>query len=791
MGAPFKARREDGRLVTGHGRYTSDWSLPGEAFAVFRRAEVAHAIIRSIDKEAAEALPGVLAVFIGTDVEDAGFGTIMPPISYAGRNGSRIVVPVRPILARDRVRFVGEEVALVVAESVHLAADAAERIAIEYDELPPVIGFDNAIADGAYVIHGAIPDNVCFDFEYGDEHATDELIARAAHVTRMTLESPRTAANPMEPRAVFARYDAAERRYEIRCSNQGGLSMRNALAEMMGVPRERIRVEMVDVGGGFGPRSAPYPEYALLLLAAERIGRPIKWVSTRSEDFLTDSHGRGIRLSGELALDEGGRFLAIRTSWLCDQGAYLTAAGPLTNTLNGQLIAAGPYAVQAFYGRHRLVITNTAPTNAYRGAGRPEAAYIVERLVEQAAAELGFDAIDLRQRNVVRPEQMSYRTLTGSLLDSGDFPALLDRARTESHWNGFDLRRETSCANGKLRGIGAALFVEPSGGGFEPKDEVAIRVSADGRLLVYVTSQPNGQGHETVLPALVAGWLGIDVERIELRPSDPDGPSLIGSGTIGSRTLMIHGSVLKVACETIIRKGRDLAAGMMEVAADELAFRDGHYALSGTNRSVSMLDVIVHYGGPGPHPLDTIAELPLARAFPSGAHVAEVEIDPDTGVSEIVAYTAVDDIGTVISPVLAAGQLRGGIMQGLGQVFGEMCHFDADSGQMVSASFMDYPMPRGDQSPPIRVVEQPVPSPTNPLGAKGVGEAGTIGALPTLMNAIVCALRQAGVEVFDMPATPARVWAAIGAARSGGVPIAAEDIGAVHPLDIILTRAGT
>ena len=771
----FEGRREDARLVTGRGRYTSDWNLPGEAFAFFRRSELAHATIRSIDKRAAEALPGVLAVFVGADLEYAGFGTIVPPITYTGRNGSRLSVPQRPILARDRVRFVGEEIALIVAKTAHIAADAAEMIEVEYRELPPMIGFDNALAEDACAIHETIPDNVCFDFEYGDEEAVNELLARAAHVTRMTLESPRTAANPMEPRAVIAHYDLAQQRYEIRCSNQGGTAMRNALAEMMGLERDRIRVEMVDVGGGFGPRSAPYPEYALLLLAAKWLARPIKWVSTRSEDFLADSHGRAIRLTGELGLDEAGGFLAIRTSWLCDQGAYLTAAGPITNTLNGQLIAGGPYRLQAFYGRHRLVITNTAPTNAYRGAGRPEAAYVVERVIEQAGAELGIDPLELRQRNLVAHNQMPYRTPTGSLLDSGDFHALLERARAESSWDSFDLRRTKSLVSGKLRGIGAALFVEPSGGGFEPKDQVGVRVSDAGQLLLYVTSQPNGQGHETVLPALAAGWLGVDAERIELRPSDPDGPPLIGSGTIGSRTMMIHGSVLKVACETIIRKGRELAAAIMQVAAEELEFRDGHYLLSGTNRSIAMTEVISRYIGAAPHPLNTMAELPVVRAFSSGAHIAEVEIDPETGVTEVIAYTAVDDIGEVISPILASGQLSGGIIQGLGQVFGEMCHFDADSGQMVSGSFMDYPMPRGDQSPPIRIVEQSSPSPTNPLGAKGVGEAGTIGALPSLMNAIACALRIAAVAAFDMPATPGRIWLAIDAAQSRDAPNGPND----------------
>jgi len=761
MNRPFRGRREDLRLLTGRGRYTSDWSLPGQLYACFRRSEHAHAKIRSIDKSEAERMPGVVAILVGADVADAGFGMVAQVVSYPGRDGSRLQVPERPVLARDRVRFVGEEVAVIVAETPEQAADAAEHVVVDYEELPAVIGFDRALAPGAPAVHSEILGNICFDFEYGDAQRTAELIAGAAHVTRLVVESPRVSANPMEPRAVLAHYDAERDRFEIRCSHLGGGMMRDGIAQLMGIEPERVRVEMVDVGGGFGPRSAPYPEYAILLHAAKRVGRPIKWVSSRSEDFMTDSHGRGVRLSGELALTRQGRFLALRTTWLCDQGAYLTAAGPLTNTINGQLMGAGPYLVEALHGRHRLALTNTSPTNAFRGAGRPEAAYIVERLVDQAAAELGIDALELRARNVIPAGRMPYSTLTGSVFDSGDFQALVERVRVESRWRDFNARRKEARSRNKLRGIGAALFLEPSGGGFGPRDQVAIRIGEDGRVLAYVVSQSNGQGHETVLPALLADWLGLDEDRIELRSSDPDGPALAGSGAIGSRTTLIQGSVLKLASGELIKKGIPLAAKMLEADADEVTFNDGHYRVRKTNRGVALSDVIDRHAGVGPHPLDTTAELPTVRAFPSGAHVAEVEIDPVTGEIEVLAYTAVEDIGTVINHILAESQLRGGVVQGAGQVFGEVCLYDKDSGQMVSGSFMDYPMPKGRLMPDIQIFSNSTPSPTNALGAKGAGEAGTIGSLPTLMNAIVNALRPAGVNSFDMPATPPLIWSAL------------------------------
>jgi carbon-monoxide dehydrogenase large subunit len=570
----------------------------------------------------------------------------------------------------------------------------------------------------------------------------------------------------MEPRAVLASFNEAADQYEIRCSHQGAGTMSQGLAVMLDVESNRIRVNMVDVGGAFGPRGSPYAEYAVLLHAAKRLGRPIKWVATRSEDFATDSHGRGIRLSGELALDAHGRFLALRTLWLCDEGAYLTTSGALTNTINGQLMAAGPYSTPVMYGRHRLVMTNATPTNAYRGAGRPEASYLIERLVDHAAVTLNMDPIELRRRNALPRAAMPYRTPTGSEFDSGDPQGLLDAAESESHWQTFPERRACSERAGRLRGIGCSLFQEPSGAGSAPKDEVAIRFAPDRSVKLYMPAQSSGQGHETVFSELVALWLGLDRDQVELRAGDPDGPKVIGSGAFGSRTGMVQSNVLKLATDEVVRKALPIAADMMEVDTADVEFRDGRYTVKGTDRSIAMTTLVEQLHDRSPHPLDTVSELPIFRAFPSGAHVAEVEIDPETGAVQVLGYIAVDDIGTVLSPVLAAGQVQGGIVQGAGQVFGEHCVYEPGSGQLLTGSFMDYVMPHADLMCRIVIVDRPVPSPTNALGMKGVGESGTIGAAPALMNAIANALRSAGVDHFDMPATPVRVWSALDTVRS-------------------------
>jgi carbon-monoxide dehydrogenase large subunit len=761
----FKGRREDRRFITGRGHYSNDWNLPGQVHACFRRADRAHAIIKSVDTSTAANSSGVLAVISGRDVADAGFRTVPPISPPPGRGGQKVIVPERPVLARDRVRFVGEEIAVVIAETAAAARDAADLIEVEYEDLPVVIGVERALAADAFAIHDNIPGNICFEFEYGDERRTAEAFARADGMVALRVESPRVAPTPMEVRGALVAYDAAAEVFDVYCANQGALAFRDDLAIMAGIAPKRIRVRMIDTGGAFGARTSPFPEYPVLMYAARKLGRPVKWLSTRSEDFLTDHHGRAVVLRGELAYDKNGRFLALRTEWLCDSGAYLGAAGVLTNSINGRAIGAGVYEVEALYGRHRQVITNAAPTEAYRGAGRPEANLIVERLVDEAAARLGLDPLELRQRNLIKKEQMPYRTQSGAVFDSGDFPSLAAKAREASGWDDFAARRDASHREGKLRGLGCAMFIEPSGGGGIPKDQVAIKFEHDGSVVLYNMGGPSGQGHETVFPEMVARWLGIDAERVLLKWGDPDGPALLGNPSVGSRTAMLQGSAYKVAADAVVEKAKRLAADALEAHVDDLAFAEGTFTIAGTDRRVTMREIIDRHRAKTPHPLDTIGERAVSQAFPSGAHAVELEIDPDTGAVDVVRYTAVDDIGTVINHTLAEAQLVGGIVQSAGQVFGEACEYDASDGQLVTASFMDYRMPRADLIPAVTAIDHGVPSPSNPLGAKGVGEAGATGALPACMNAVMAALRSAGVEHFDMPATPSRIWSALAAAR--------------------------
>ncbi len=751
--------------MTGQGHFSNDWNLPGQVHAAFCRSNRAHAVIKSIDVRAAAATPGVVAVLTGPDIAGVNFATVPPISPPPGRGGQGILVPPRPVLARERVRFVGEEVVVVAAETAAAARDAADLVNIEYEELPVVIGVENALAGGAYVIHDNIPGNICFDFEYGDELKTAEAFARADGVVTLGAESPRVAPTPLEVRGALVSYDAATDAYDIWCANQGARSFRDDLAIMGSISPDRMRVRMLDVGGAFGARTAPFPEYAVMLHLAKTLNRPVKWLSTRSEDFATDNHGRAVSLRGELAYSKRGKFLALRTGWLCDSGAYLAPAGILTNSINGKFIGAGVYDIGAVYGRHKQVITNTAPTNAYRGAGRPEANYIVERLVDEAAAKLGIDPLKLRQRNLITKEQMPYKTPTGANFDSGDFSGALAKAKELSDWDGFRSRQRSSRKQGKLRGIGCGMFIEPSGGGGVKKDEVAILFER-GNIVIHNVAGPSGQGHETVFPELVARWLGVPVDLVVSKSGDPDGPKLSGNPSIGSRSGMLQGSAFKVAADVVIEKARRLAADALEANAEDIEFAGGVFTIAGTDRSVAMTQLIERNAPKAPHPLDTIAERGISQAFPSGVHIAEVDIDPDTGAVEVLRYTAVDDMGNVLNPTLADGQLAGGIMQGAGQVFGEYCRYDEADGQLMTGSFMDYVMPRAHLLPPLRAANHTTPSPNNPLGAKGIGEAGTTGALPACMNAVINALRPAGVTHFDMPATPARVWTALAAAKT-------------------------
>jgi carbon-monoxide dehydrogenase large subunit len=661
---------------------------------------------------------------------------------------------------------VGEEVALVVADSSLAAQDAAGLITVDYDDLPAVAHPEDAIKPGAPQVHDSNPGNQVFDYEYGNEAATAAAFAAAPHTVRLKLDSQRVAPCPMEPRACVVSYDGGA--FDLHVPNQGQAMLRPGLCHMLGLEPSQVRIHAQDVGGGFGARAGPYMDMLILMWAARKLGRAIKWTGTRAEQLATEAHGRALTIEAELALDGDGRFRAFRMHWICDQGAYLTAAGPLINTMNGSLTLGGAYAVTTGYGRHRCVLTNTCPTTAYRGAGRPDMAYAVERLVDEAAVKLGMDRVAIRRLNAIPKEAMPFKNAAGIAYDSGDFAGLLDRAVEAADWAGFAARRAQSQAQGKLRGLGLALFLEPSGGGGAPKDQVALRFAPDGTLKLHAVTQSHGQGHETVFPELVGATLGIPAEQIVLDTADPMTASLIGNGVVGSRTVQQFGSAFKLGALDVIRKGTLLAARRLEAAPDDIEFVDGTYRVKGTDVSIAMADLITECRGQSPHPLDADAEVPLSRAFPSGVHVAEVEVDPDTGHSSIASYVAVDDCGTVLNHTLVEGQVHGGLAQGAGQVFGEHGVYDRETGQWLTGSFMDYSMPRAGLLPAVRALEHSTPSPTNFLGAKGTGEAGTTGALPTLMNALVDALRPLGIAHLDMPATSARVWKALAQATATG-----------------------
>jgi carbon-monoxide dehydrogenase large subunit len=757
----YQGRREDGRLLTGSGRYTADWTLPGQLHAAFLRSDHAHAAVRGIDVSAALAAPGVAAVLTGADMVAAGYDRGQALMPFKGR-GEALRQPPRPALALDRVRFVGEPVALVVAATAAQAQDAAELILVDYDTLPAVADAAAALAPGAPLLHAEAPGNLCFDFDYGDEAATDAAFAAAAHVVRLELDSARVVGNPMEPKAALARWDGDV--LDLWTGTQGMVALRDSLAAQTGLAPEHIRIRAQDVGGGFGIRGPAYPEHAALALAARRTGRAVKWVATRTETFLSDYHGRGLQMAGELALDAEGRFLAIRHRWLCDQGAFPVATGPLINTLNPSMMCTGTYRIPAVHGRHRLALTNTIPITAYRGAGRPDMAYMVERLADEAARQTGMDRLELRRRNLVPRDAFPYRLPTGGPMaatyDSGDYAALLQAATQEADWAGFEARRTEALARGRLRGIGCAVFVEPAGG-VSPRDEILISFEADGGITVHAATHSSGQGHETVFPEIVARVLGLDPGAITLSAGNPDGPPVFGGGAFASRSMLSQGAASQVAAHAVVEKGLALASDALEAAAADIEYAAGEYRIAGTDRGISLLELARRYEETSP--LDTLSSLPASRAFPSGAHVAEVEVDPETGMVEIIRYVAVDDCGVVLNHTLLDGQILGGIMQGLGQVFGELCVYQED-GQLLTASFMDYAMPHADLLRRVTIQDLPVPSPNNPLGVKGAGEAGTTGALATAMNAVLDALRPAGVRHLDMPASAQRVWQALRAA---------------------------
>jgi aerobic carbon-monoxide dehydrogenase large subunit len=773
VGAPVR-RVEDGRFLRGAGRFVDDLAPAGAATLFVLRSPHAAARIARIDPAAARAMPGVLLVLTGADVEELGVLRCVTPRHR--RDGRPIAQTPWRMLAVGQVRYVGDAVAAVVAETRSQAQDAAEAIGVEYEPRPAVADAAEAVEPGAPAVWpGLAPDNESFLFRLGDFAAVDAAFARAAHVTRLDFRVSRVSANPMEPRAALAGWDPAEGRWTLTTGTQLPHVLRNEIAEYaLRVPTNRLRVVSPDVGGGFGMKESPFQEYVLALHAARLLGRPVRWAATRTESFLSDSHARDNVSTAELALDAEGSFLALRVHTLCNLGAYLAWQGPVSSTNNvGGL--AGVYRTPHIATEVRGVFTNTQPTAPYRGAGRPEAIYAIERCIDVAAREMGLDRVALRRRNMIRPEEMPFRTGLDYTYDSGDFPANMAAALAAADWDGFAARRTEAAAHGRLRGIGLANAIESAGGPHRgPMEEAAeIRFDSGGSVTLLMGSHNHGQGHETVFRQIASEKLGIPPGRIRYVCGDTD---LVahGRGTIGSRSMMAGGGALVSAAQRIVQKGKRIASQLMEAAEEDIEFADGRFRVAGTDKAIGIEDLARRSYVPGALPTGEelgLSALLITRpgdaTFPNGCHVCEVEVDPETGETELVGYTVVDDVGTVVNPLLLEGQIHGGVAQGLGQVWGENVVYDA-GGQLLTASFADYPMPRAAAFCDMVVTSNPVPTRTNPLGVKGAGEAGTVGALPALVSAISDALGPLGIRHVEMPATPERVWQAIRAAKNSG-----------------------
>jgi len=761
-------RTEDPRLLTGRGRYTDDFVLPRLAHANVLRSPHAHARIRSIDVRAARQMPGVLAVLTGEDWAAEKFGGPRPIIPRQRRDGSPMFVPPRPALAKDRAMLVGDPIAFVVAESVDLAKDAAERIAIDYEPLPAVAATEEALSPSAPKLWGECRDNECFFFTLGDQRAVEAGFAKADHVTRLKLVFNRVTAATMEPRGCIGEWDDRLGRFTLYVGTQRPHGARADLARrILHIPETQLRIVAGEVGGSFGMKGGHYPEYALALWASRRIGRPVKWIAERSEGMLTDDHDHVSE--AELALDHNGHFLALRARNISNIGAYLAPGGIISPTMHlGGL--AGTYTTPAIYVEVSAVFTNTTSIGPYRGSGRPEASYIVERLIDNAAREMAIDRAELRRRNTVPASAMPFKTGLVYTLDCGAFDENLERALVMADYPGFERRREEARGRGRLKGIGFANIIEQTSQA--QGETVMVRLDPGGTVTVIPGSISHGQGHETMYKILLSHRLGLDAADIRVMHSDTDlAPD--GGGTYASRTAVLGGSAATMAADKVIAKAKKIAAHALEAAEDDIEFADSAFRVVGTDRAVSLQEVAAaaHVPSRLPPGLETglyeVASFsPEIPNFPNGCHVCEVEIDPETGATQVLRYVVVDDVGIVINKLTLDGQIHGGVVQGIGQAFTEHLVYDGYSGQLLTGSLMDYGLPRADEVPSFETDENPVPTKTNPLGVKGAGEAGNVGALAAIMNAVVDALSPLGIAYLDMPATPESVWRAIRAAQA-------------------------
>jgi len=768
VGQPVR-RDEDPRLLTGRGRFTDDVTPPDTLFSHVLRSPHAHADVLKLDTAAAARMPGVVAIYTKADLDADGIGTFPgPPPFFAALtkpDGSPLAYPPQYALAGDRVRHVGDPVAFVVAATAEQARDAAERIVVDYRPLPAITDTARAMDPGAPQLWPDVPNNYLFRAELGDKAAVEQAFARAAHIAKVDLVNQRLVQNAMEPRGAIGRYEAETDTLEVYTCNQNRHLLRDWLAgAFFKCPKERIRVLVDDVGGGFGYKTHPYHEQVLVMFAARRLRRPVKWTSDRSEGFLSDLHGRDNVTHAELALAADGRILALRVETVAGIGAYSCSAGVAIPTQVGPQIQTGVYDVPAAHVEVKCVVTNTTPVGPYRGAGRPEAVYIMERLVDVAAADLGMDATELRRRNLIKPAQMPYRNAMGITYDSGDFGTNMDMVMKLADWRGFPARREAAAKRGKLAGIGLTFYLETTAG--NPTESAQVELKDD-RVIVRVGTQPMGQGHDTSFKQIIAAELGIDFESVVIDTHSSDNlPS--GGGSHGSRTSHI-GSVASLnAGRKMIEKAKLVAGELMEASAADIEYADGIFRVAGTDKRIGLFDLAKRAG---------TAKLPAelagaiagddthtreAWSFPNGCHVCEVEVDPDTGRVQVVGYAAVDDVGRPINPLLIEGQVHGGVAQGVGQALLERTVYDPASGQLVTASFMDYTMPRADDLPLLALGLNVVPCTTNPLGVKGAGEAGALAAPPTVVAAVCDALKARGVRHLDMPLTPELVWRALG-----------------------------
>ncbi|MEQ9639157.1 MAG: xanthine dehydrogenase family protein molybdopterin-binding subunit [Alphaproteobacteria bacterium] len=761
-------RIEDGRFLIGRGCYTADHDRPGQLYAAVVRSPHAHAAIRDIDTAAARAAPGVAGVWTDADLAAEGLGTLPCDVRFEAT--TPLIVPPRRALARERVRHVGDPVAFVVAESVAAALSAAERIDVDYAPLPAIVDGKAALASDAPALWTEVPGNLAFTFEKGDQAATAQAIASAAHVVDLPLVNNRVSALPLEPRAAIAEVDAANGRLLLEVAGQGVHGIRRPLASaIFHLDNDDIAVFAHDVGGGFGLKNFLYPEYILLLCAARRLGRPVKWVSTTAEDLMAAVHGRAMQCRGRLALDDAGNFLALDVDIVANLGAYVSGGGPGAATNAASTAMGGIYDIPAIFMRSRGALTNTTPVDAYRGAGKPEANYIIERLIDTAARRHGFDPVELRRRNAV--DRFPYRKALGAVLDCGRYKANIETATRRADRDGFADRRARAAAAGRLRGLGVACFLESARGA--PQEEAQIRFAADRMIELVTGTESNGQGHETAFAQVAAQRLGLPLAAFRYVQADTR-ETRIGFGHGGARSMHMGAGTLALAIDRMLETARPLAAQLLQADPSALDYANGRFSVRGTDRGITLLDVataahqsdLSAAGG-----LDTtVFRQDAPFTFPGGCHLAEVEVDPETGQVTLLRYTAIDDYGQLVNPRLAEGQVHGGLAQGIGQALGEDIAYDPESGQLLSGSLMDYWLPRAADLPAFDVALDGVPTTANALGVKGTGQAGCISAPPTVVNAILDALAPLGVTDIEMPATPERVWRAIRDARRTGGP---------------------